>query len=484
MELDTSVHGVTELRVHGVSGTPPEQMLDHPAELVRRVSGDRSAGCYRRWYPGGSTHDQPDRRHLEAYAWGRLTSGAASRAAWLLLLPFTLVNLAHWMLPAVRPGQRSRHAAAVAAAGLLRLLGLSLTLTLMLATAFVTMDLGAWQCASLPSCTAGLRAAAGGRGAGPGAPAGAGRAAAGAAGAAAVEARGAAAAPLHGAAAAVAGRAGRGPAAGRALVLDRGPLDGPAAGRPRGGLGGHPRRARTGRAHPLRHRHLAGARGHPAAVRRPAAARLRGGGVVQPAVRTRRVGRARGGPAARRAALAGAHPARGRPGRAGDRAGFLPGPADAPAAAARADPRGVRRPGAAHRRAGRLRRRPDAVAVRRGRRQARPARLRRPGHRGARLAAGRGVQRRSRAVRGAVPGDGGDDHGDRPPDGGRPSRAAGRRRRAVRAAGGGLPRGGPPGRAPGLRVGRARRGGRAGGRRGGGRSSCWPSSARPPAGWP
>lgn len=153
MELDTSVHGVTELRVHGVSGTPPEQMLDHPAELVRRVSGDRSAGCYRRWYPGGSTHDQPDRRHLEAYAWGRLTSGAASRAAWLLLVPFTLVNLAHWMLPAVRPGQRSRHAVAVAAAGLLRLLGLSLTLTLLLATAFVTMDLGAWQCASLPSCT-------------------------------------------------------------------------------------------------------------------------------------------------------------------------------------------------------------------------------------------------------------------------------------------------------------------------------------------
>ena len=153
MELDTSVHGVTELRVHGVSGTPPEQMLDHPAELVRQVSGDRGAGCYRRWYPGGRTHDEPDRHHLEAYAWGRLTSGAASRAAWLLLLPFTLVNLAHWMLPAVRAGQRSRHTAALAAAGLLRLLGLSLTLTFMLATAFVAMDLGAWQCASLPSCT-------------------------------------------------------------------------------------------------------------------------------------------------------------------------------------------------------------------------------------------------------------------------------------------------------------------------------------------
>ena len=80
MELDTTVHGVTELRVHGVSGTPPEETLDMPAALVRRVDGDSRAGFWRRWYPGGSTHDEPDRRHLEAYAWGGLTSGPASRA--------------------------------------------------------------------------------------------------------------------------------------------------------------------------------------------------------------------------------------------------------------------------------------------------------------------------------------------------------------------------------------------------------------------
>ena len=102
MELDETVHGVTELRVHGVSGTPPEQMLDQPADLIKRVGGAVKAGFWRRWYPGGSTRDEPDQRHLEAYAWGQLTSGPATRALWLLLLPFTLVNVAHWMLPPYR----------------------------------------------------------------------------------------------------------------------------------------------------------------------------------------------------------------------------------------------------------------------------------------------------------------------------------------------------------------------------------------------
>ena len=60
MELDTTVHGLTELRVHGVSGTPPEQMLAHPAELIKRVAGASKAGFWRRWYPGGTTDDQPD----------------------------------------------------------------------------------------------------------------------------------------------------------------------------------------------------------------------------------------------------------------------------------------------------------------------------------------------------------------------------------------------------------------------------------------
>ena len=152
MELDTTVHGLTELRVHGVSGTPPEQMLDQPAELIKRVNGASKAGFWRRWYPGGTTNDEPDQRHLEAYAWGHLTSGPATRALWLMLFPFTLVNLAHWMLPPYR----ARVRVSALSVTLLRLLGLTLTLMMLLAACTVTMDLAAWQCAAVSRCAARL----------------------------------------------------------------------------------------------------------------------------------------------------------------------------------------------------------------------------------------------------------------------------------------------------------------------------------------
>ncbi|MFI6903147.1 hypothetical protein ACIBKY_17925 [Nonomuraea sp. NPDC050394] len=48
---DTTTAGVTELRVHGVSGTPPADILNHPHP--RQVCGDDEAGFYRRWWPGG-----------------------------------------------------------------------------------------------------------------------------------------------------------------------------------------------------------------------------------------------------------------------------------------------------------------------------------------------------------------------------------------------------------------------------------------------
>jgi len=147
MDIDRTKHGLTELRVHGVSGTPPSAMLKHPQALVRLVEGSDTAGFYRRWYPGGTTEDTPDRRHLEAYGWGGLTSGPASRALWMLLLPFTLVNLAHWMLP-----QHRKSRLGATSVTLLRLLGLSLTLTMMLSVAEMTMDLAAWQCAAMTSC--------------------------------------------------------------------------------------------------------------------------------------------------------------------------------------------------------------------------------------------------------------------------------------------------------------------------------------------
>ncbi len=128
------VEGPTELRVHGVSGTPPEAMLDHPH--VRRVAGDDEAGFYRRRYPDGLTPPGADR--LEAYSWGGLTSGSPLRVLWLLLLPFTLVNVSHFMQPRELPaGDRRRRLLEA----VLRLLALSLTLVL--SVAGVAMDLAA-----------------------------------------------------------------------------------------------------------------------------------------------------------------------------------------------------------------------------------------------------------------------------------------------------------------------------------------------------
>src|SRR5262245_28541391 len=79
--------GVTELRLHGVGGTPPEDLLGDLAPQL--VSGDRIAGFYR-------TADLPN-RHVEAYSWGGLTSRSGSRVLWVLLFPFALANLAGWM---------------------------------------------------------------------------------------------------------------------------------------------------------------------------------------------------------------------------------------------------------------------------------------------------------------------------------------------------------------------------------------------------
>ncbi|MBW8711967.1 MAG: hypothetical protein JF631_13260, partial [Mycobacterium sp.] len=83
----------------------------------------------------------------EAYSWGGLTSGPASRAVWLLFLPFIFINLAHWMLP---PATK-RFVGAVSVS-LLRLIALSFTLTLMLAAAVAVMDVMVWQCMGLDYC--------------------------------------------------------------------------------------------------------------------------------------------------------------------------------------------------------------------------------------------------------------------------------------------------------------------------------------------
>ncbi|MFF4665559.1 hypothetical protein [Streptomyces sp. NPDC001282] len=139
-----------ELLVHGVGGATPQEMLDDPR--VVRITGDATAAVYRR--PGDTDAEQHPERYRdrpieEAYCWSNLTSGNGSRALWLLLLPFMVVNLAHWMRPTARARTRAVRLYGV----LVRLLALSLTILLTAAVCEVALDLTAWQCAGAPDCS-------------------------------------------------------------------------------------------------------------------------------------------------------------------------------------------------------------------------------------------------------------------------------------------------------------------------------------------
>jgi Protein of unknown function (DUF1214) len=154
--IDNTTDGFTELRVHGVSGPPPDRVLDYPAPMVDLVRGNATSGFWRRWRLGGTLEDVPDRQRMEAFVWGGLTSRASQQALWLPLLPFSLINLAHWMLPPYTrkdSGQRNPdRGLSYVAVSLLRVLGLSFTVTLALAGAEVVMDLVAWQCGANAVC--------------------------------------------------------------------------------------------------------------------------------------------------------------------------------------------------------------------------------------------------------------------------------------------------------------------------------------------
>ncbi|MGW2750152.1 hypothetical protein ACWC4E_04305 [Streptomyces sp. NPDC001273] len=138
-----------ELLVHGVGGTTPEAMLDDPRTV--RVTGDDIAAVFRRADDADAERRPAGRRGEpvpEAYVWCNLTSGNGTRALWLLLLPFMVVNLAHWMRPTARGRRRT-----VRLYGLLvRLAGLSLTVLLVAAACEVALDLTAWQCAGTRAC--------------------------------------------------------------------------------------------------------------------------------------------------------------------------------------------------------------------------------------------------------------------------------------------------------------------------------------------
>ncbi|MDT0610480.1 hypothetical protein [Streptomyces lancefieldiae] len=138
-----------ELLVHGVGGTTPAEMLDDPRTV--RITGDHIAAVFRRTEDADAESRPEDYRGRpvpEAYVWCNLTSGNGTRALWLLLLPFMVVNLAHWMRPSTHGRIRT-----VRLYGLLvRLAGLTLTVLLVAAACEVAIDLLAWQCAGTRAC--------------------------------------------------------------------------------------------------------------------------------------------------------------------------------------------------------------------------------------------------------------------------------------------------------------------------------------------
>ena len=165
---------IREIRIHGVSGTPPEAMLDlESATDVERIAGDDVTGFWRRTPSGAAKLPawmlpptrsplpwSPARPRLpwdvEAYSWGSLTSGARgslSRAAWLLLIPFALVNVASWARPGLcrdpadtAGSSRLTFKADRGVAVIVRLTGLALTGLLIAAAATVSIGLIGYQC--------------------------------------------------------------------------------------------------------------------------------------------------------------------------------------------------------------------------------------------------------------------------------------------------------------------------------------------------
>ena len=139
-----------ELLVHGVGGATPQDMLGDPRTI--RISGDEKAAVFRRTDDEkAESHPEryEDRPVPEAYCWSNLTSGNSARALWLLLLPFMVANLAHWM----RPRAKGRRTTTRLYGVLVRLVALSLTVLLTAAACEVALDLLAWQCAGSAACT-------------------------------------------------------------------------------------------------------------------------------------------------------------------------------------------------------------------------------------------------------------------------------------------------------------------------------------------
>ena len=144
LPLAAGCEGVTELRVHGVGGSPPDAILGDLAP--EQASGDQIAGFYRsgghRASPADETTGRDADRHVECYSWGGLTSRSKIRVLWLALLPFLFGNLAGWMCSSRTRQSGWRFKLHRLSHGLS---GLALTVNAVLLAALISADLLAYQ---------------------------------------------------------------------------------------------------------------------------------------------------------------------------------------------------------------------------------------------------------------------------------------------------------------------------------------------------
>lgn len=147
---------VTELRVHGVGGATPEELLGVPHTQL--VAGGPDAGFFRPadWITVPGPH-----RKLEAYSWGGITSRSRTRALWLLLLPFALLNVAGWMhegrgtlsvdsgSPKPRPPGAKRRGLAVA---MTRLEAVVTTAVFTALISILTIEIIGYRCTAIAGC--------------------------------------------------------------------------------------------------------------------------------------------------------------------------------------------------------------------------------------------------------------------------------------------------------------------------------------------
>lgn len=147
---------VLEIRTHGVSGTPSEQILARPqapaqAGALAAVPGstDPERGFVElldlRGEPVGESAN-PNHR-VWAYHWGAMTSGGWRKALWAVLLPFGLINTAYAMIPEQEAARREPEPAWAArlAKAAMHVVGLALTVLFTIQSAVLAVDLVAYQ---------------------------------------------------------------------------------------------------------------------------------------------------------------------------------------------------------------------------------------------------------------------------------------------------------------------------------------------------